>query len=528
MSPILSKLPPPPPRNTKEVVDLAAKKARPILESLLELVHASLVGGNLLLVEVSECLGRLGSLADRLVKSSVQMLESYCCLDLRRYTRGPEPKLQSSVPILFVIMLLMMLYNAFVVAYMPAAGIAFNSPTSLLFHALIFLVLSSFVQAARTDPGGIPNSKEWRNRGCPPLLARERKHCSDEPRWCRKSEAYKPDRAHYCRVLGRGVLRMDHHCPWLGNTVGFANHKFFILFLLYSSTACGMLGLSIIQLLVQATLPALTTFLLIGAEGLAALLSGILVPFFLFHAWLLVRNMTTIEFCEMMREGQGCGKDGDAAQESRGSMYDLGLYQNISCVMGGNPLLWLAPVGGPLGDGVRFPTKDTPLVEVAETGPTAGVNFTGIGDQQSQHTEGDPEAAHPSGGSQEQGLCSGEDSAGGSSCVTTKEAAGDAASFLVWHSAAEFTEDLRLGCEVMEDTFGKTVLRLATLCALGPLKAPKRSSGGGPPAVRRSSARIALVKRTGGGSTSSRAASESEDGFSRSSAVEFLSGLSDP
>merc|ERR1719203_2475093 len=195
----------------------------------------------------------------------------------------------------------MMLYNAFVLAYMPAAGIALNSPTSLIFHAFIFLVLASLVQAVQTDPGNIPPGAAWQMRGSPPAGLTQRKHGSKEARWCRKSNAYKPDRCHYCRVLGRPVLRMDHHCPWLGNPIGHANHKPFYLFLMYTSGACSFLGISIIKLLVNATLPALTTFILIGADELTLLLTGLLVPFFFFHTWLLARNMTTIEFCETMR-----------------------------------------------------------------------------------------------------------------------------------------------------------------------------------------------------------------------------------
>uniref|UniRef100_A0A0E0NMW7 S-acyltransferase n=1 Tax=Oryza rufipogon TaxID=4529 RepID=A0A0E0NMW7_ORYRU len=181
-----------------------------------------------------------------------------------------------------------------------AAGAAHAAAFSLVVAACFF----SFFCAAAADPGSVPASF------APDAEDPQRQGLKS--RYCDKCCMYKPSRTHHCKVCKRCVLKMDHHCVWINNCVGYANYKSFIICVL------------------NATVGSLYSF----TE----------------HEY-NVPYVKVIHYREATRAKWLAQKSGQKYRHR----FDLGTRKNIQMIMGPNILCWLCPTAtGHLKDGTEF------------------------------------------------------------------------------------------------------------------------------------------------------------------------------
>ncbi|XP_075919509.1 palmitoyltransferase ZDHHC20-B-like [Petromyzon marinus] len=170
-------------------------------------------------------------------------------------------------------------------------------------------------------------------------------------RYCERCQLVKPDRCHHCSVCDSCVLKMDHHCPWVNNCVGYSNYKFFLLFLLYAALHCVLVTFTVLRYFLRFWTEGLADtqarFHILFLFLVAAMFSVSLLSLLGYHGWLLAINSTTLEAfrAPVFRGGDEAGD------------FSLGLVQNVRQVLGEDPRLWLLPIFTSVGDGQSFPTR---------------------------------------------------------------------------------------------------------------------------------------------------------------------------
>ncbi|XP_063970595.1 palmitoyltransferase ZDHHC20-B-like isoform X3 [Lytechinus pictus] len=171
-------------------------------------------------------------------------------------------------------------------------------------------------------------------------------------RFCNNCKAIKPDRCHHCSVCNKCILKMDHHCPWVNNCVGYANYKFFVLFLLYSVLYCMYVALTVLPYFIQfwsdISDQGSSGFQIMFLFLLSAVFAISVTALFCVHCRLTAQNQSTLESFRAPVFRHGPDKDGF----SHGNCCD-----NFREVFGDKKLYWILPIFTSKGDGVVYPVQ---------------------------------------------------------------------------------------------------------------------------------------------------------------------------
>ncbi|CAG9328006.1 unnamed protein product [Blepharisma stoltei] len=240
-----------------------------------------------------------------------------------------------SLPILFIVFLSWTIVFFFYKGYIFLVQCTLlNSIVYISFHTSLFLMYWSYYKAITTDPGTIPPNFKITSSSS----SLEENDRIKEEQYCGKCEMERPSRCHHCHICNRCILKMDYHCPFIGNCVGFFNIRYVCQFMVYASICSIFVGSCCGHLFVvnEGEASIFTMCGMLSGLGLSAALPALAA----FDCWLIVNNRSVMELQENTFDNK----------------YDLGDgKKNIWQVCGKSILGYILPINTKYeGDGINY------------------------------------------------------------------------------------------------------------------------------------------------------------------------------
>eukprot|EP00127_Corallochytrium_limacisporum_P000382 Clim_evm77s11 gene=Clim_evmTU77s11 len=207
-----------------------------------------------------------------------------------------------------------------------------------------FMIQLTYYRSMAKGPGYM--NKIWR----PP------KHNEKQVTFCKICHVWKAPRVHHCRRCGRCVLRMDHHCVWINDCVGYRNYRPFIDFLLWVvvSTTHGMIAF---WLLYSELKTRRRTFLIAHRMMLVAGAAAMDTAVLCLVAFLLYGNVANCLTGVTEIEEDVIDQANYHHKGKWRFPFNLGSFgANATAFMGPNPLMWWWPAYGDMTRALKFET----------------------------------------------------------------------------------------------------------------------------------------------------------------------------
>ncbi|KAJ3996689.1 DHHC palmitoyltransferase-domain-containing protein [Lentinula boryana] len=302
-----------------------------------------------------------------------------------------------NVPLYGVIFLLLAPHPSLLFVLIQHYLVVLENPLKFIVHLLViytltFMMFSSLIVLVARDPGPVTFEEPQNDHNTEEVGLTEALMSPDfltPGRFCRICWTSKPDRTHHCSFCGRCVLKMDHHCPWLGNRcIGHRTYPAFLHLLLCITLLAIYVAVLCAHALYYAfnnpyTVDAFSPVHEIGLVFAGVTFTIVIGSFFAYHLYLVSTNQTTLEHITpflLLRylpvlsntDSNNCLSDPPLEhelsyrqrrmiKEAHGfiRVYDVGLRKNWTQVLG-----WKGPYGlmtrilcggGSMGDGKCFP-----------------------------------------------------------------------------------------------------------------------------------------------------------------------------